>query len=426
MAEEGLLGFLNTPAGMGLLSGIATYATNARRGTPVNNIGRGLAGGLMGYGQAQDAIKQEQENAFMRQFKEAQLAEMQARAAELTRQRDLAAKKQDLFKTLAPKYTKPTYAPYEADNPFNEDLGNLATQAGSQVDLRGLQAAIPSELAQAGFVDEALSMMPKPKAPIKAGPGDVFLDPETGEKKFSVPEKIDYNKPFLPDGTPNPAYQEYATQKARAGAANIVNKIDNKTGESLAGQIGPMAKDSRTRALGAVKMADSAERLESALSSGKVIAGPFASKRLFLNQVGTAMGITGPETVTQTRQVIRALAESSVEARKELQGQGQVTENEAKAVEKAMSGNIDDMTVDELKSLVSLNKKAAKFSVEQHKYLLDEMNKNQGLQGVSKFYDVPGMDRVMKYQFDAAKTGKSNLSPAEQQELEQLRKRFGK
>ena len=54
----GLLDYLNTPQGQALASGVATYAATARRGTPVNNIGRGLLGGVQGYQNAIDAQRQ--------------------------------------------------------------------------------------------------------------------------------------------------------------------------------------------------------------------------------------------------------------------------------------------------------------------------------------------------------------------------------
>ncbi len=41
----GLLNFFQSPGGQGLLSAVAGYAAGARRGTPVNNIGRGLLSG---------------------------------------------------------------------------------------------------------------------------------------------------------------------------------------------------------------------------------------------------------------------------------------------------------------------------------------------------------------------------------------------
>ncbi len=50
-------------------------------------------------------------------------------------------------------------------------------------------------------------------------PGGVRFGPD-GKPIAALPEKIDYNKPFLPDGRPNPAYQEYALKNSKAGAAN--------------------------------------------------------------------------------------------------------------------------------------------------------------------------------------------------------------
>ena len=59
----GLLDFLQTPQGIGLLSGVASYAANARRGTPVNNVGRGLAGGFLGFQEASNTQKLEREKS---------------------------------------------------------------------------------------------------------------------------------------------------------------------------------------------------------------------------------------------------------------------------------------------------------------------------------------------------------------------------
>lgn len=119
---NGLLEWLNTPQGMGLLSGVATYAASARRGTPVNNIGRGLAGGLMGYGQAKDAIAQEQENQILRQYRRAQLDKMRAET-----EREQATKSWQSGLPGMMKQAKTQVTPFEADNPFGEDLGKLAT-----------------------------------------------------------------------------------------------------------------------------------------------------------------------------------------------------------------------------------------------------------------------------------------------------------
>ena len=50
---SGLLDFAKTPEGQGLLAAVAGGLTGARRGTPINNIGRGAMAGLVGYSEAQ-------------------------------------------------------------------------------------------------------------------------------------------------------------------------------------------------------------------------------------------------------------------------------------------------------------------------------------------------------------------------------------
>ena len=60
--------FVKTPEGMGLLSGLAGWAANARHGTPRNNVGRGAMSGVMGYSNALEQADKRQENALQRQL----------------------------------------------------------------------------------------------------------------------------------------------------------------------------------------------------------------------------------------------------------------------------------------------------------------------------------------------------------------------
>ena len=64
----GLLNFFQSPGGQGLLSAIAGYAAGARRGTPVNNIGKGLLSGVTGYQNAQEEYKKTQQQNALKQF----------------------------------------------------------------------------------------------------------------------------------------------------------------------------------------------------------------------------------------------------------------------------------------------------------------------------------------------------------------------
>jgi hypothetical protein len=71
---------------------------------------------------------------------------------------------------------------------------------------------------QNGAIDfkDYVTLTQKDKSPIKASAGDIFLDPTTYKPLYSAPEKVDYNKAFLPDGSPNTAFQEYETGKKNA------------------------------------------------------------------------------------------------------------------------------------------------------------------------------------------------------------------
>lgn len=78
---NGLLDFIKTPEGQGLLSAAFGGLAGARRGTPLNNIGRAGVAGLTGYGSAQDRITQESEAADQKIYKQAQLKKLEQDAA---------------------------------------------------------------------------------------------------------------------------------------------------------------------------------------------------------------------------------------------------------------------------------------------------------------------------------------------------------
>ena len=72
----GLLDILNTPAGVGLLSAVAGGLAGARRGTPINNVGRGALAGLTGYSQANDQLRQDKEKQLADQYRQMQIDQM--------------------------------------------------------------------------------------------------------------------------------------------------------------------------------------------------------------------------------------------------------------------------------------------------------------------------------------------------------------
>lgn len=67
--------------------------------------------------------------------------------------------------------------------------------------------------------------------------GKVFESSGDGLRELGGPgQPVDYNKPFLPDGSPNPAYQDYALRKSSAGAARV--SVDNRAQGKYAEVVG--------------------------------------------------------------------------------------------------------------------------------------------------------------------------------------------
>jgi hypothetical protein len=199
----GLLDFLQTPQGQGLLSGVASYAMNARRGTPVNNLGRGLAGGLVGYSQANDQINQDKDKQLANQYRQMQIDEMRQKIESQKAIREASsAAYQGAYKppvAAAPAMT--TYAPdLGPEDPLmgglnaamGGDLSNSPLMGAQQEIGLPARAAQPGgfdpeayrqqmfgKLAESGMVDEAMKFKPEKVKPVALG--KTLVNPETGE-----------------------------------------------------------------------------------------------------------------------------------------------------------------------------------------------------------------------------------------------------
>jgi hypothetical protein len=81
---NGLLDFAKTPEGQGLLAAVAGGLAGARRGTPVNNLGRAGLAGVAGYGNAL-------QTQGVQELRDLQMKKAAADTAEMQRKRDAQA-----------------------------------------------------------------------------------------------------------------------------------------------------------------------------------------------------------------------------------------------------------------------------------------------------------------------------------------------
>lgn len=221
------------------------------------------------------------------------------------------------------------------------------------------------------------------------------LNPFTGQRVAEVGKT---GNPFddlvLGDGSggfrPNQPLVDARKSIAKSGASNTSVRIENKMGEGIAGQVGPMLRESTAVAEGAAKQIDAANRIISAVDKNKMYAGTGATIGLTAAQVADTLGMAGAgtkEKIENTRQVIQGLSQLTLQGRAQMRGQGAITESESKLAERATSGDIS-MTPAEIKQLASAAKRAANYMQSEHQRKLATIKSNPDLAGMVPFYDV--------------------------------------
>jgi len=377
----GLLDFVQTPEGQGLLSAAFGGLAGARRGQPINSLGRAGLAGLAGYSGAQDRVQQAEENAVQKQFREMQMGQMRTQMERQKGEQDWRA---GLSGLMQPK-------PQEIDQ-------FTGTTQMAQPDPAKLQSYLLDP--RSPFADKIMEQRLFPKAAdhkvvgnalvrIGAdGVSPVYTAPDKPEAAPTNVREYEYARGQGYKGT----FEQFQLAQKKAGATNVSNKTEVKMGESLANQVGPMMKDSTSIAEGAVKQIDAANRIVQAVDSNQIFAGPGANVRLKAGQIGQMLGVGGEnsaEKIANTRAAIRGLAELTLQGRQQMKGQGAITESEGALAQKAMSGDIEDLTAAEVKQLAKASDRAARYNYAEHQRKLQVMQANPALSGIAPFYQGP-------------------------------------
>lgn len=217
------------------------------------------------------------------------------------------------------------------------------------------------------------------------------LDPFTGRPVAEVDKTGDPFKDLvLGGGALNQPLIDARKAIAKSGASNTSVRIENKMGEGIAGQVGPMLRESVTMAQGAVRQIDAADRIISAIDKNKMYAGTGSTIGLTAAQLADTLGFAGKDTkekIENTRQVIQGLAQLTLQGRKQMTGQGAVTESEGALAQRAESGDIS-MTPAEIKQLAGAAKRSANYMQSEHQRKLATVKNNPDLAGMVPFYDV--------------------------------------
>jgi hypothetical protein len=399
--QNGLLGGGMSPAQMGLLSGFAALAqAGAPSTTPksfAGALGQGVQGGLQGYGMG----KQFEQMGEMSALRRAQMDEItrKAKAEEDMRRFRMG---------LMPGSNQAAASPQPS---IEKSLGGpvALTPVGLEQppQARSLEAPepapsnlIPVDKLQAAWAN-GLDIGPLLKLNEQAMPDMAYQD--AGNEIVGINKRTNQivqripkgaapgSRPFEASDQTPAQHRDFLTGKARAGAPTI----DARVSQGVAGEVKEIISASHSAASGAVSSLETLSNVEKAISSGNVNLGPGATIRNKVDQVAQWMKVGGKDTderLVNTRNVIRGLAQSTMNARKALKGQGSVSDYEGKLLKMAESGEIDDMTLPELKDFVGLSRRMAEKVVAQHKRQMKNLEKTPGGKDLVPFFDVPGPD----------------------------------
>jgi hypothetical protein len=215
-------------------------------------------------------------------------------------------------------------------------------------------------------------------------------------KPGTVFDMSDPNKPFgMTNGqvTPNADYQQYEINKARAGASRTNFRVNTEKSllHGIAGGVGESLMNARDSAQGAVGTINTLGRLNEALSSGKVLAGPGSTFKQFGLQIGNQLGINGKdsdETLVNTRQAIQSMAQLELDAAQQMKGQGQITEAERAIIRRAAAGDISEMTKPELGLLINVLDRTARYKIKSYQGQIAPLKDNPNAASIAPFLDV--------------------------------------
>jgi hypothetical protein len=352
-----------------------------------------LGGGLLG---ASSAFAQQKAQALKQQMAQMQMEQhrMQMEDAQRARQQE-----QQVQQAAQAAWMSPERASQMNMGPMAD--GSMPNHQPGFDQKRFINSLYPIAPMKAMEWEQKLA---KDDSPLTVAPGASLVDRKTMRPVFTAPasdsvpsavKEYQFAKNEGYQGT----FEQWDRERKKAGASVTSVRVENKMGDSLAKEIGPILNDSSAAATGAANQIDAANRIVKAIDSNNVFAGPGASLRLRGAQLGDMLGVAGKdagEKIANTRSVVRGLAEMTLQGRKQMRGQGAVTESESKLAERAISGDIDDLTAGEIKMLANASARSAKFVYAEHQKKLNVVRGNPAMSNLAPFYEAQPMPEEPK------------------------------
>lgn len=169
------------------------------------------------------------------------------------------------------------------------------------------------------------------------------------------------------------------------------NNISVKLGGGLIENVKDIMKDAKNNVVTGFQNLDAANKLDNAINSGQVFVGPGATLGQSFAQLSSALNIAGATTeqkLANTRSTMQALAQMWLAGRKQMQGQGQITEGENVLAGKIQSGEIDKLSVPELRLMTEQVRKMGNYYLTDYNDKLKAIQSNPELKDIAPFFAV--------------------------------------
>jgi hypothetical protein len=194
----------------------------------------------------------------------------------------------------------------------------------------------------------------------------IKLEGGPDELPNSIQEAIAFGQlpPNPKDWTPAQAAKAEAINLKGKKAGATYNDFGALLNKNAPDDVLKMMTEGKIQATGAIQTADAANRIISALDSNKIFTGMGANVKIGAAQLADGLGLGGKDTTEKlgnSRQAMQGLAQLTLQGRKQMRGEGAITESESRLAERAMSGDIN-FTAAEIRQLANAAKRAAQFT----------------------------------------------------------------
>lgn len=301
---KGLLDFAASPEGQGLLSAAFGGLAGARRGQPVNSIGRAGLAGLAGYSGAQDRALQQEDSAAQRKYRDMQMQELERKGTQQL--------VQDNWHAGLPQVTQPKLQGNDEVSKViaaqNAEFGDFGVQSLAQLrtpipgltyesDKNALQqyAMLPGSPIANDILKQKL--VPKEKEGFTLSPGQARY--EGGRQVASRPEQV--KKTSLEEmldaaGITDPKIRQgfilqglnKQTSHAPAASATIINRQETEEAKSVGKFFGDAYANIQNAGFSAQSKVSRYNRLGELLEG--VNTGKFSSAGLEVAKAGQSLG----------------------------------------------------------------------------------------------------------------------------------------